>query len=153
MYSVRSAEELKAGVVMVLGVMVVGLDEADPDEVADATVVTPLLSTDLLLKLTVITAVYQHQRRMMKVMQHLLLIQPFRILEEVMQATNSVATHTDTVMLVADSQHVVSNPFDRFDKLMLCFHRVPQTERNLTHMLILVLLGRTSRFMQRLAKR
>ena len=47
------------------------------------------------------------------------------------------------VMLVADFQHVVSNPFVRFDRFMQCYLRVPQTQRNLhlTHMLILVLLA------------
>ena len=110
MYSVRSAEELKADVVVVVVVMEVvvgGLDEADLDVVADVAVVVvvaPLLSTDLSWQWTVTTALYQQRRRMMKVTQHLLLIQPFRILlEEAMQATNSVVTHTDAGMLVADS--------------------------------------------------
>jgi hypothetical protein len=88
MYSGRSAEELKADVVVVVEVMVVGLDEADLEVVVDAVVavvVTPLLSTDLSRQWTVTTALYQHWRRTTKVMQHLLLIQPFRILEELRQ--------------------------------------------------------------------
>jgi len=153
MYSVRSAAELKPDVVVVVGAVVVEPDEVDVADAAVAVVDARLLSTDLLLQYTIITA-YQQRRRMTKVVtRHLLLIQPFRILVEVMQATNLVATLMDAVMLVTDPRHVMSNMFVRFDRFMQCYLRVPQTERNLTHMLILVLLAQTLCFMQRLGRR
>ena len=103
MYSVRSTAELKPDVVVVVEAVVVGLDEvADSDEVADAAVDVRPLSTGLLLLWIAIT-VYQQRRRMTEVVtQHLLLIQPFRILVEAMPEIDSVATLTDAAMLVAD---------------------------------------------------
>ena len=84
MYFVRSAAEPKPDVVVVVEAVAVGLDEADPDEVAVAVVDVRPLSTGLLLLWIAIT-VYQQRRRMTEVVtQHLLLIQPFRILTEVM---------------------------------------------------------------------
>jgi hypothetical protein len=128
MYSVRSAAEFKPDVVVVMEAVAVGLDEADPDEVADAVVavvdVRPL-STGLLLLWIAIT-VHQQRRRMTEVVtRHLLLIQPFRILVEAMPETNSVATLTDAAMLVADPRHVMSNLFVQFDRsAMPCCLRV-----------------------------
>jgi hypothetical protein len=155
MYSVRSAAEFKPDMVVVVEAVAVGLDEADPDEVADAAVavvdVRPL-STGLLLLWIAITA-YQQRRRMTEVAtRHLLMIQPFRILMEAMPEINSVATLTDAAMLVADPQHVMSNLFVRFDRSMPCCLRVQRIGPNSTHMMTLVLLAQISHFMQRLGK-
>ena len=70
----------------------VGLDEADRDEVADATVVVvdvrPLLTGVLLLWIAI--TVYQQWSRMREVVtRHLLMIRPFRILVEAMPEINS----------------------------------------------------------------
>jgi hypothetical protein len=121
MYFVRSAAEPKPDVVVVVEAVAVGLDEADLDE---AVVDVHPLSTGLLLLWIAIT-VYQQRRRMMEMMTwHLLLIQPFRILAEVMPEINSASALTDAVMLVADPRHAVSNLFVLSDRSMPCCLRV-----------------------------
>ena len=152
MHSALRAAEPKPDVEVVVKAVAVGLDEADPDEVADAVVDVRPLSTGLLLLWIAITA-YQQRRRMTEVVtQHLLLIQSFRILVEAMPEINSVTTLTDAGMLVADPQHAVLNLFVQFDRSMSCCLRVRRTGLNSTHMLTLVLLAQISHFMQRLGK-
>jgi hypothetical protein len=127
MYSIRNAAELKPDMVVVLEAVAVALDEADPDEVAEAPVAVVdvrLLWTGLLLLWIIITAYHQRRRMTEVVTRHLLLIQPFRILMEAMPEINLVATLTDAAMLVADLQHVMSNLFVQFDRSMPCCFRV-----------------------------